>query len=203
KVMKSMRIVAVFAVAIIVAWTDSSARAATIIGTSVYNSAFDNPPQDGIGDGIGAPRLGNLTGSVQFRTFAEYNISALTVPAASAIFIFPSAFIGQTLSLYGKIGDGVATATTDYALGALIGPLAFSGAFTADITSFLTSLIGINQWAELQIVWTGGPQTLFESFSAPIIQFDATPLPAALPLFATGLGALGLIGWRRKRQAAV
>ena len=26
-----------------------------------------------------------------------------------------------------------------------------------------------------------------------------TPLPAALPLFATGLGALGLLGWRRKR----
>ena len=32
--------------------------------------------------------------------------------------------------------------------------------------------------------------------------FDATtPLPAALPLFATGLGALGLFGWRRKRKA--
>ena len=30
---------------------------------------------------------------------------------------------------------------------------------------------------------------------------SATPLPAALPLFATGLGALGLIGWRRKRKA--
>ena len=29
-----------------------------------------------------------------------------------------------------------------------------------------------------------------------------TPLPAALPLFATGLGALGLFGWRRKRQNA-
>ena len=29
-----------------------------------------------------------------------------------------------------------------------------------------------------------------------------TPLPAALPLFATGLGALGLLGWRRKRKAA-
>jgi hypothetical protein len=28
------------------------------------------------------------------------------------------------------------------------------------------------------------------------------PLPAALPLFATGLGALGLIGWRRKKKAA-
>ena len=30
-----------------------------------------------------------------------------------------------------------------------------------------------------------------------------TPLPAALPLFATGLGALGLLAWRRKRKAAV
>jgi hypothetical protein len=29
----------------------------------------------------------------------------------------------------------------------------------------------------------------------------ATPLPAALPLFATGLGGLGVLGWRRKRKA--
>jgi hypothetical protein len=27
-----------------------------------------------------------------------------------------------------------------------------------------------------------------------------TPLPASLPLFAAGLGALGLLGWRRKRK---
>jgi hypothetical protein len=29
-----------------------------------------------------------------------------------------------------------------------------------------------------------------------------TPLPGALPLFATGLGAMGLLGWRRKRKAS-
>jgi hypothetical protein len=29
---------------------------------------------------------------------------------------------------------------------------------------------------------------------------SATPLPAALPLFACGLGALGLLGWRKKRK---
>ena len=28
----------------------------------------------------------------------------------------------------------------------------------------------------------------------------AAPLPAALPLFASGLGGLGLLGWRRKRK---
>ena len=31
---------------------------------------------------------------------------------------------------------------------------------------------------------------------------SAVPLPAALPLFASGLGALGLLGWRRKRKNA-
>ena len=34
------------------------------------------------------------------------------------------------------------------------------------------------------------------------ITVNQTPLPAALPLFATGLGALGLLGWRRKRKQA-
>jgi hypothetical protein len=31
---------------------------------------------------------------------------------------------------------------------------------------------------------------------------SATPLPAALPLFAGGLSVIGLLGWRRKRKAA-
>jgi hypothetical protein len=34
----------------------------------------------------------------------------------------------------------------------------------------------------------------------PITFSVATPLPAALPLFATGFSALSLLGWRRKQQ---
>jgi hypothetical protein len=39
-------------------------------------------------------------------------------------------------------------------------------------------------------------------FSAVGVQLTLTPLPATLPLLATGLGALGLLGWRRKREGA-
>lgn len=41
-----------------------------------------------------------------------------------------------------------------------------------------------------------------DNFDEPgVWEVTTTPLPAALPLFVTGLGALGLLGWRRKREA--
>jgi hypothetical protein len=46
---------------------------------------------------------------------------------------------------------------------------------------------------------TGGPAPTFNfSFS---LEGDVVPLPATLPLFATGIAGLGLLGWRRKRKA--
>jgi hypothetical protein len=45
----------------------------------------------------------------------------------------------------------------------------------------------------IQIAWNN------VSFSEP---FTVTPLPGALPLFVTGLGVLGLLGWRRKQKVA-
>jgi hypothetical protein len=43
---------------------------------------------------------------------------------------------------------------------------------------------------------------LDETFVVTNVATNVTPLPAALPLFATGLGGLILLGWRRKRKAA-
>jgi hypothetical protein len=52
----------------------------------------------------------------------------------------------------------------------------------------------------------GRPSCYSDNFNAFTVTdtaaVAATPLPAALPLFASGLGALGLLGWRKKRRAA-
>jgi hypothetical protein len=45
-----------------------------------------------------------------------------------------------------------------------------------------------------------GPAVGFANMTGTIVA--ATPLPPALPHFATGLGAMGLFGWRRKRKQA-
>jgi hypothetical protein len=65
--------------------------------------------------------------------------------------------------------------------------------FTATLNGFTGSKITAGTFS------VGGSDT-FDSVSGTISP-AATPLPAALPLFATGIGGLGLLGWRRKRKA--
>ena len=38
------------------------------------------------------------------------------------------------------------------------------------------------------------------SFASVHVNVNPTPLPAALPLFASGMAGLGLLGWRRKKR---
>jgi len=73
---------------------------------------------------------------------------------------------------------------------------------TADVIfSSVTALGGIMfSSAELTTNIPNGI-SLGSAFSTQTGTAVVTPLPAALPLFATGLGALGLLGWRRKRKA--
>jgi hypothetical protein len=50
--------------------------------------------------------------------------------------------------------------------------------------------------------WCIGTGCLSDAGTNGVWSLNPVPLPAALPLFATGLGALSLLGWRRKRKAA-
>jgi hypothetical protein len=68
------------------------------------------------------------------------------------------------------------------------------------ILQFVSSSGAIIPGAVL-LVGIPASNTVNAGFSPPTFAaVITTPLPAALPLFATGLGALGLLGWRRKRK---
>jgi hypothetical protein len=53
----------------------------------------------------------------------------------------------------------------------------------------------------LNVLRTVVPSAQVASEHLTTVAVTETPLPAALPLFATGLGALSLFGWLRKKKA--
>ena len=134
-----------------------------------------------------------------------------------------------TQSIAGIINGPTYSVTDPYFSGSplplkTIAYFAFDGAGTLTLSSdptlsksFFGSIditIGINGWAygTASSVWYAQDQyghTLTASGTATITEQPPgapapgeTPLPAALPLFASGLGGLGLLGWRRKRKNA-
>jgi hypothetical protein len=66
---------------------------------------------------------------------------------------------------------------------------------TADVLVILTDATNFDSNGSLRLsFFLPDPPGFFEP--------AAVPLPSALPLFATGLVGLGLLGWRRKGKAA-
>jgi hypothetical protein len=70
----------------------------------------------------------------------------------------------------------------------------------ADLQSWTRDAMLDPDWLRIGTDIVGGatPPTFNAAFSLAGVE---TPLPGALPLFATGLAALGLLSWRRKRRA--
>jgi hypothetical protein len=127
-------------------------------------------------------------------------ISNLNVSVTDPYFSPPNLTFSP-IQFYAFDGAGTLTLSSDPALSKAL----------VDVP-FLT--VGINGWAygTASAVWYSQNEfgdTLTGSGSATITELGVgglqseTPLPAALPLFATGLGGLGLLGWRRKRKAKV
>jgi len=73
------------------------------------------------------------------------------------------------------------TYVLDTYLGSCGNPAGCSGTFASDLTdpNYMMNFVATGSGTE-----------------------GTTPLPAALPLFAAGLGGFGLVGWRRKKKAA-
>jgi type VI secretion system secreted protein VgrG len=118
------------------------------------------------------------------------NASVNVVGAASNSAVYWDVGSSATLGTYTTfVGNILADQSIALLTGATIGcgrAIALNAAVTMD-TNTISNECGTSDFGSLG--FSGGPNGI-----------NATPLPAALPLFATGLGAMGLLGWRRKRK---
>lgn len=66
---------------------------------------------------------------------------------------------------------------------------------------FFDTLFGIGAFTDLPFGVATAQDNPFDAVDWNIAErVSAVPVPAALPLLATGIGALGVAGWRRRRQ---
>src|SRR5262249_9770085 len=97
--------------------------------------------------------------------------------------------------------DGIVYATNSGAnalLGGVVTP--FSPVNFSVLLGAVVHPLSLELFKTLAI--NGAFKVYFDDVSIAGPTVSATPPPAGLPLFATGLGALGLLGWRRKRKGA-
>jgi hypothetical protein len=132
--------------------------------------------------------------SLDSQTWSVTNITSATIKAGSYSATTSGSFINPSFGSFSTNASGQ-LATLD-----------FQGTQNGTDTNGNT-ILGYRM-LNANDIWVAEPGLAESSFGAdspPNINNTtislATPLPAALPLFATGIGGLGLLGWRRKRKA--
>lgn len=142
-------------------------------------------------DGVQAVFTGN--GSISQTLAPIVPGVSYTLSSYVSLLGFPNGALGNYTLTIGYESNNTPATFTPFAVGTdLQGPL--------DSTWLLASIIGVaplNASGALAIK-LGGDGEFWDSVS---VTTDPTPLPAALPLFATSLGAWGLLGWRRRKTA--
>jgi len=170
---------------------------------AVTYSTSGAPEQVSLGDTIGSqydqliinPYVGNLTtGTIILNPLVFIAGVNATVPQ----FYNNLSSISETIT----VGTSTQSLTIPFNLN-----ISYSDTLTVIGGATLTFLDAGTLW---QIVVNGltiGPNSggpMYANLTAQVTDppVSQTPLPAALPLFASGLGAMGLFGWWRKRKKA-
>jgi hypothetical protein len=141
---------------------------------------------------------GNWSGIKYLESFAVGNVGSFTGASLTGFTYDPGGLSNGSAN--GCNGNGASFAcfyATPSPL-ALSNNMVFDIFFTGGPTSFSLPSLKVDFWTNSSQTKSTG-DLLSQSIGPSV---SATPLPAALPLYATGLAALGLLGWRRKRKSA-
>jgi hypothetical protein len=170
-------------------WTFETSNGTTVFGSGTITATDEGLGIDSAGGGNYEKYLvTGVTGS--FSSNGGITKTTITGPATAG------AYESNDNLVFYNTGSGAADLDgVGFTLGSFLGT-PFYGDFVCQFTSTFTCQLNYESVF-------GGAIHNIGTIGAPGDEFilsAATPLPAALPLFGTGLGVLGLLGWRRKRK---
>jgi hypothetical protein len=208
---------AVFASALSIGLAAPAAKAATLLGNGTFQVANDLTRIDNSGTVLEFLDLPTTLGQTEAAALATFGPAGFTLATATQVSALFDAF-GIVYNLVpGTFVDLGASASARASFISFLG-ITISNPGQASLGDFDSSGSGIGTRSYFCI--STGARCAPDSFvnnrdATPDFQIGITlvrtngedmnpvPLPTALPLFATGLGALGLLGWHRKRKAVV
>jgi len=188
---------------------DPSNGTITATGTGEFNTMGLTPSSNFgiVGRGQSSPSVGQLTfGSVS--GLPGFDVSGPTSTSLPGITgttptVGAASTTGPALGINGGIPgfspQSFLSLPNGYMSGDVITSTATFLADTIGCASLSNCTGGLGWNPDQTFTWTWGQGMPDQSFTINT-SVSVIPLPATLPLFGSGLGALGLLGWRRKRR---
>jgi plastocyanin len=138
-------------------------------------------------------RFGSERGAIFFPTQAEAN--TITVDVEPLVFTPSNVTINLGDTVHWEFDNS--SFPVEVESGATAGIFVSNGTFQSTVSfDFTFGVAGFYPYFDA--VTGHAEEGAFGSIT--VLPAATTPLPAALSLFASGLGALGFFGWRRKRK---
>jgi hypothetical protein len=188
------------------ATTLGPAKAATLLGSGTYQTTNDLTRIDVGGIVLDFLDLPLTTGQTPTQALATYGSAGFTLATdvqVSALFsAFGIAYGFAPGDVFSLSVDGPTAANFISYLGATQFGTLTMGQF--DALGFGNSYFCIG--CPASFVYNVGSTLIAANIGSTLVRIEdvgSTPLPAALPLFAGGLGVIGLLARRRKRKNAV
>jgi len=172
-----------------------------------YNVSFDGPVID-LSGFIETNAVGTFSSTAFDALVTDFSITASANGAAPFVFTSANSSWGGAFDSAFGANVSVSVAASAIELLAPLGDInsADNVFLIADNpTNFVIENLSVTS-TQLRYRLPRPPDgVIFDTVSNPFVlataqQVSAVPLPAALPLFGTGLAVMGFVGWRRKRK---